>query len=1138
MKRLLFASLAALVFAGCECGNPPVNPDNDAGAGGGSAATGGGAGGGSSGTGGGSSSVDDAGVINPLDPNNAFRDTDCDGLSDQDELGNVYAGGLKTDPMNRDTDGDGVVDGVEAGRISSVDARCTYTGDADPTSRTNPTAADSDADGIPDGIEDANKNGLAEPTETDPAMPDTDGDGLLDGVEDANQNGAKDATETDATRRDTDGDFISDGLEVNTTRTNPLLPDTDGDTCRDGAEDLNQNGSVEAGETDPNDATDCGPSINPDSDGDGIPNRFEDLNGNGMVDSGETDPMLADTDGDGLNDGLEDANKNGRRDPGETNPTRRDSDCDGLADGPTMGTVRGEDLNANGVVDVGETDPRKFDTDGDGLSDGVETGLVTANVADATHCSAVPVDADPTTTTNPTNRDSDGDGIDDGAEDANQNGSVDPGELNPNDISDGVLPDGGVAPAGAVCTVMNLRPVSFRAEGDADIQLGLPADFTELETAAVNGSSKGIVGYDPTHKVAFVAWREAARGSATTPTADENAIRPLLNGIGALSNSTTQTFTSWDNLPALQAFYDMAGGDDLKDRANAIANTLIGNGAGALTGAAGVTGPFKLQVEYLHRTNASVVVIVALTPLADYSGAPLFTMSDTAGGSALAQFGDANAYQCETFAPQGGMVDFLFAIDDSCSMDSYQTALANTVMAVQSQLNNSQLDWRIALVTSSYAHGGTGGNNGAVRGFTRDINQFRSWLTTNSTCMNNVCTNVSGASPACWGSGANGGCSIGTSGGSPERIAMSAARAINTLTPTTATEQSNRVRSGARVVVIFLGDADDQSGASINDLSNFFGTLNATLTFSGNTYTNRVGPMTVHGIVCPGNNAGTNICGETQYSPRRAAGVVTNRGGIRGDIGSGTSISNSVNLMMSAAIAAAGHQMQKPPIGASVKVAMDAVLDGAACNKDNIPRSRADGFDFDGINRSIAFYGACRPNAAAQRAAVSYRYWIDSTPQPGGNPPPCSGDVPFYDPTDPDFCRGNLVCNRTTNQCECPANCGSSTPPPGKVCDTNKLVCDFVCTSDCGGTCSSYQTCNSTTCGCECKTNATCPTGYRFDNSGSTCGCVCDTAALNCGSTYDANPLTCSCACKADCGGCAEGTTCNQSTCQCTTGIN
>jgi hypothetical protein len=287
----------------------------------------------------------------------------------------------------------------------------------------------------------------------------------------------------------------------------------------------------------------------------------------------------------------------------------------------------------------------------------------------------------------------------------------------------------------------------------------------------------------------------------------------------------------------------------------------------------------------------------------------------------------------------------------------------------------------------------------------------------------------------------------------------------------------------------------------------------------------------VHGIVCP---AGANCNGESQSNPQRHAQVITATGGIRGAINDNTSIAASINAIITSTIGAAGYRMQKPPIGASVKVAMDAVLTPAMCNRNDIPRSRANGFDFDGVNRTISFFGACRPTSGTMAAAVSYRYWIDTTPNQGGNPPPCSMD-PSYDPMDPDFCRGRLACNVMTNVCDCPSNCGGN-GPPGKVCNPNPLVCDFVCTSDCGGSCNGYQLCNVTDCACECVQSATCAPGYRFQNGAGVCGCVCDTAQLNCGPTYEADPATCSCACKPSCGGCGTGLVCNPSTCSCGVG--
>jgi hypothetical protein len=779
-----------------------------------------------------------------------------------------------------------------------------------------------------------------------------------------------------------------------------------------------------------------------------------------------------------------------------------------------------------------------MDTDGDGIPDGVELGLVAANVADPSLCTNVPVDLDPSTTTNPTNRDSDGDGIDDGAEDANQNGRVDPGELNPND------PNDGTGPAGQVCTVMNLRPVVFRGEAVPDLQLGLPASFTEIRTMTVGGTVRGLIGFDSMNGTAFVVWRQAAPSGATTPTADEAALKPVLASVGALTNETTQTFTSWDNIPALQAFYDQAGGVDVKSRANAIAEAMVGAGAGALTGTGGGNGPFKLQVEFLHRTNAALVVMLALTPLSAYNGAPLFVMSDTAGGSAVAQFGDFNAYQCETFSPRNGKVDFLFAVDDSCSMASSQQALADAATAMANALGNSTLDWRIALVTSEYHLTGTSNNRGVRRGFTRDINQFRAWLTQNSNCNAGTCRNVPMPFPACDSNGAdpngaNGGCWVGTGGSGSEGLLGAARKALDDLTvlPLPMTEQINRVRADAAVVIILIGDADDQTsgyqstGGTPENVQNF-------ITFFSNVGTgtkNRLNVnIPVHAIVCP---AGANCNNETQFNPQRIPQVVTATGGIRGAINNTASIQTTIATIVQSSIAAAGYRMQKPPIGASVKVAMDAVLDGTMCNKNDIPRSRTNGFDFDGINRTISFFGACRPGPTTTAAAVSYRYWVDTTPNPGGNPPPCSQDTTFFDPNDPDFCRGRLACNRTTNVCECPPNCGG-TPPPGTVCDTNRLVCDYVCTLDCGGTCSSYQQCNVATCNCECKQTASCPPGYRFQNGAGVCGCVCDTAALNCGPTYNADPATCTCVCKPNCGGCQSGEVCNASVCACTGGIN
>ena len=70
-----------------------------------------------------------------------------------------------------------------------------------------------------------------------------------------------------------------------------------------------------------------------DTDGDGLLDTEEDINGNGIVDTGETDPNNADTDGDGIDDGTESGINNDTDPSTTTDPLNPDSDGDGLTDG-------------------------------------------------------------------------------------------------------------------------------------------------------------------------------------------------------------------------------------------------------------------------------------------------------------------------------------------------------------------------------------------------------------------------------------------------------------------------------------------------------------------------------------------------------------------------------------------------------------------------------------------------------------------------------------------------------------------------------------------------------------------------------------------------------------------------------------
>lgn len=156
------------------------------------------------------------------DPTRA--DTDLDGLSDREERD------LGTQPLDQDSDDDGVRDGAEGRSCKD----CT---DMDPT-------ADPDGDQRIAALD-----------------PDSDDDGLMDGTELAVRAPISPGGVAPYAYLGTDesaGSFAPD-LDPDS-QTHVLKADTDGDSLSDGTEDLNHNGRLDDGESDPNDPEDPGAS--------------------------------------------------------------------------------------------------------------------------------------------------------------------------------------------------------------------------------------------------------------------------------------------------------------------------------------------------------------------------------------------------------------------------------------------------------------------------------------------------------------------------------------------------------------------------------------------------------------------------------------------------------------------------------------------------------------------------------------------------------------------------------------------------------------------------------------------------------------------------------------------------------------
>jgi hypothetical protein len=194
-----------------------------------------------------------------------------------------------------------------------------------------------------------------------------------------------------------------------------------------------------------------------------------------------------------------------------------------------------------------------------------------------------------------------------------------------------------------------------------------------------------------------------------------------------------------------------------------------------------------------------------------------------------------------------------------------------------------------------------------------------------------------------------------------------------------------------------------------------------------------------HGITCPPSTlcAGPGQGEEPEDAVSKYAEVIAATGGVQGNIlvfnpsspdaATQQQQRDTIDAILTAVIGGTGTQLQRPPISPTIKVAVAAVR-GANCNKNDVPRSRTHGWDLDAATRRIVFFGDCIPNASGVQVAVSYKYWVDGSTNPEGDP--CLGE------------------------------CGNN-----EFCESSGDVSSCVCKPDCGG-CGSGLKCQPTTCSC------------------------------------------------------------------------
>lgn len=723
-------------------------------------------------------------------------------------------------------------------------------------------------------------------------------------------------------RQEADVDFPNpDGDEDD-----PIDPDgdeADGDQVPDG-DDVIPDGDDE-------------PAV--DSDNDGIPDHIEDKNDNGIWDEGsETDLNNPDTDGDGIEDGVEDKNHDGIWQLNETDPLSPDTDFDKLGDGQ-------EDANHNGEVDEGETDPRDEDSDDDGVIDGNElSGGYTDGAS-----------------SDPLNKDSDGDTLPDGLEDANGNGDYEPeqGETDPTlaDSDGDGTPDNEESVA-MICQEEQVTDVTLYDSPDGDWTLALLPEFSYTLLEMNPGAGQRLVAAtfeDTANKMAgFILARDPSSATAAEQVGVDNDLLIDLPTGGVL-NHRGRVFISGDEFDGMLSHYTFETANrSVGELRNLLLSKLSGRGVGAIgnlpAGPAESAGEFEILFETLVRPDNVIVIFTVMTK-ARYDNAfePLahIRASDLTDGSSLRRSQKTTDDNCDPFrGTEPSVVDFVWVVDDSGSMDPDQAAVAAAADTFATVMTGAGIDFRVGVTSTACRDDGTLGDHK----FTRDMDGFRDDV----------------QDPPCGGS------EYGLESG------MGAInKAMNSTLPA-----NERFRQDAAIIVIFLSDEEDQG---YEDVQNVFGACWSFLQgvdpvcvqnwldgFKDLYLGAKATAYAIVGDIPNGCGGGSPDSGAGAGEPGKAyIDVAYHTGGSFASICASDLTPTMDEILRSAAGSASVYELIYYPITSTIQVMIQG---------QEIPRNPTNGFEYDSLANTVVFYGDSRPSEGDD-VVISYRYFLyDSKP--------------------------------------------------------------------------------------------------------------------------------------------------------------
>ncbi|MBI5512913.1 MAG: hypothetical protein HY909_04050, partial [Deltaproteobacteria bacterium] len=396
-----------------------------------------------------------------------------------------------------------------------------------------------------------------------------------------------------------------------------------------------------------------------------------------------------------------------------------------MPDVPRCGA--GVDSDGDGLNDDVEcmlgTDPTRRDSDGDGAADGAEVRYPRVCVAMAGGRQRRPppacrMDSDcmageRCAGLDPSRPDSDGDGVPDGAEDTNLDGMIDRsrGETDPRlTDTDG---DGMDDSRGSleICRPSGLATVTQLGLPMAQVQVGHDPRWGAARRAAGTVMRSVVVLEDPAASVAGAVFNLRAMGvdlRAEAARVEGQVVAGL--GAGVAPVLVGRAFTTHEMFNAVASLFRVAR--PAATTATALRDGLVMplSGVAAPAGGrpVGASMEFLVDVTTTLRTSGlaagTLDVVVTIAPRAEYENNALATSIraiDLVNTTGLAPIDRGLGAACQVFrAERPPVVDFLWTVDTSGSMNDDQERLGRTASRFFARLNAAGVDFRVGVVNA------------------------------------------------------------------------------------------------------------------------------------------------------------------------------------------------------------------------------------------------------------------------------------------------------------------------------------------------------------------------------------------------------------------------------------------------------